>query len=68
MATKYFDLVFSLTARSNEISHHSELKGMMEFLEGEVTAKSCTFVTVTADKIVVALGEKSAAALGEINF
>jgi hypothetical protein len=68
MATKYFALVFSLTARSNEISHHSELKGMMEFLEGEVTAKSCTSVTVTADKIVVALGEKSAAALGEINF
>ena len=68
MATKYFALVHSLTARSNEITHHSELKGMMEFLEGEVTPKSCTSVTVTADKIVVALGEKSAAALGEINF
>ena len=68
MATKYFALVHSLMARSNEITHHSELKGMMEFLEGEVTPKSCTSVTVTADKIVVALGEKSAAALGEINF
>ncbi len=31
MATKYFALVHSLTARSNEITHHSELKGMMEF-------------------------------------
>ena len=30
-------------------------------MEGEVTPKSCTSVTVTADKIVVALGEKSAA-------
>ena len=68
MATKYFALVYSLTARSNEITHHSKLKGMMEFLEVEVTPKSCTSVTVTADKIVVALGEKSAAALGEINF
>ncbi len=30
-----------------------------------MTPKSCTSVTVTVDKIVVALGEKSAAVLGE---
>ena len=59
MATKYFALVFSLTARSNEITqHHSD-----GILEGEVTPKSCTSVTDTADKIVVALWEKSAAVL-----
>ena len=63
MATKYFALVHCLTARSNEITHH--IKRDDGISEGEVTPKSCTSVTVTVDKIVVALGEKSAAALGE---
>jgi hypothetical protein len=64
MATKYFALVHSFTARLNEITqHHSD-----GIEEGEMTPKSCTSATVTADKIVVVLGEKSAAALGEINF
>jgi hypothetical protein len=35
MATTYFALVHSLTARSNELTHHSKLKGMMEFRKEE---------------------------------
>ena len=63
MATKYFALVHCLTARSNEITHH--IKRDDGISEGEVKPKSCTSVTVTVDKIVVAfLGEKSAVALG----
>jgi hypothetical protein len=68
MATKYFALVYSLTARSNEITHHSELKGMMEFLEGEVTPKSCTSVTVTADKIVRRWGRNLRRRWGRLIF
>ncbi len=63
MATKYLALVHCLTARSNEITHH--IKRDDGISEGEVKPKSCTSVTVTVDKIVVAfLGEKSAVALG----
>ena len=63
MATKYFALVHCLTARSNEITHH--IKRDDGISEGEVTPKSCTSLTVTVNKIVVALGEKSAVALGK---
>ena len=58
MTIPYFALVHSLTACSNELTHHSELKGMMEVRKEE--PKSCTSETATADKIVVALGEESA--------
>ena len=61
MATTYFTLVHSLMVCSNELTHHSELKGMLEFWKEE--PKSCTSVTATADKIVVALGEESAAGM-----
>ncbi len=56
MATTYFALVRSLTARLNELTQGQF--EWMEFWRGGVPPKSCTSVTVTINKIVVALGEE----------